>query len=230
MTIMEQKRLRRLGLPAVYAALLGMAVLAQVACTASRGIEATKPAAEKPVEPRKPSSKVEAVADSAEEPLHEPLTRELLYDILLAEIAGQRGRLDVSAPHYLQAALNSRDPRVAERAVQIATYAKEYKVALRASQHWLKLEPSSVEARKVVTALALKLGDMDEVVRQLDYLISTSTNHVEGFHLATAILARHADSTWVSAAWHCWPMRWTVRWSLLMRPCRCSREWQRRKS
>jgi tetratricopeptide (TPR) repeat protein len=200
MTIMKLERLRRLGLSAVFAALLGMAVLAQVACTASRGIETARSEDVKTIEPQEPSASVEVVADGTEEVVTEPLTQETLYDILLAEIAGQRGRLDVSAPHYLQAALNSNDPRVAERAVQIATYAKEYEVALRASQHWLKLDASSVEARKVVTALALKLGDMDEVVRQLDYLISTATNHVEGFHLATAVLARHADNSEALAA------------------------------
>lgn len=195
MTSMELKRLRSVGLSSLYAALLGIAVLTQVACTAVRGVEATKPTAEQPAESQKPSGKAEAVADSRGEPQYEPLTQQLLYDILLAEIAGQRGRLDVSAPHYLQAALDSRDPRVAERAVQIATYAKQYEAALRAAQHWLELDPSSVEARKVVTALALKLGDMDEVVRQLDYLISTAKNHSEGFHLATAILARHTDKS-----------------------------------
>ena len=199
MLTMKMKRLCWTGLPAVYAALLGVVVLSQVACTASPGLKATQPAEETPVEPRKPAA-ADSVVESPNEPPSEPLTEEALYDILLAEIAGQRGRLDVSAPHYLQAALDSRDPRVAERAVQIATFAKEYKVALRAAQHWLEIDPSSIEARKMVTALALKLGDIDEVVRQLDYLISTAKDHTEGFRLATAVLIRNADKTDALAA------------------------------
>jgi tetratricopeptide (TPR) repeat protein len=193
MTNMEMKSVRSLVLPLLHAALLGMVLSTQVACTAAGGREATKPAAEQSPVAQKPSGNAEALADSAGQP--QPLTRELLYDILLAEIAGQRGRMDVSAPHYLQAAMESRDPRVAERAVQIASFAKQYDIALRAAQHWLELDPSSVEARKVVTALAMKLGDMDEVVKQLDYLVSTAKNHTLGFHLATGILARHADKS-----------------------------------
>lgn len=199
MITMKLKRLRRTG-PPVCAVLLGVSVLTQVACTTAGGKTAARPQAEPAIEPQEPSAAAATAADSPAEAASEPLTQETLYDILLAEIAGQRGRLDVSAPHYLQAALNSNDPRVAERAVQIATYAKEYKSALRAARHWLELEPASVEARKMVTALALKLGDMDEVVTQLDYLVSSSGNQTEGFLLATAVLARHADRAVALAA------------------------------
>lgn len=199
MITMKLKRLPTSGLTACVV-LLGMTLLTQVACTASRGVETTRTQEEPAIEPRDPSADVAAPADSSAETVTESLSQEMLYDILLAEIAGQRGRLDVSAPHYLQAALGSRDPRVAERAVQIAAYAKEYKVALRAARHWLEIDPASVEARKVVTALALKLDDMDEVVRQLDYIVANSENHAEGFQLATAVLARHADKAVALAA------------------------------
>jgi tetratricopeptide (TPR) repeat protein len=199
MITMKLKRLRRIGLTAA-AVLLGMSVLTQVACTTAGGMTTARPQAEQAIEPQEPPADAAAVADSTGEVATEPLTQETLYDILLAEIAGQRGRLDISAPHYLQAALDSNDPRVAERAVQIAAYANEYQTALRAARHWLELDPASVEARKMVTALALKLGDMDEVVRQLDYLVAHSGNHAEGFELATAVLARHADKAVALAA------------------------------
>ena len=182
--------------------MLGIVVLTQVACTAARSTGTASPrpgpAVESP-QPKELPADSAAPADSSAA-VAEPLSEDVLYDILLAEIAGQRGRLDVSAPHYLQAALDSGDPRVAERAVQIAAYAQEYKVALRAARHWLKLDPDSVEARKVTTALALKLGDMEEVVRQLDYIVSSSGNHAEGFQLATAVLARHTDKAVALAA------------------------------
>jgi tetratricopeptide (TPR) repeat protein len=123
----------------------------------------------------------------------QPLTREMLFDVLLGEIAGQRGRLDIAVPHYLQAALDSRDPRVAERAIQIATFAKNYPVALRAARHWVALEPDNTDARKIVAALALQTGDMDEVVNQLDHVIRSSESKKQGFAIATAILSRHGD-------------------------------------
>jgi len=123
----------------------------------------------------------------------QPLTQQLLFDVLLGEIAAQRGQHEVSAPHYLQAAEDSSDPRVAERAVQVATAAGQYRVALRAARRWQELDPVSIEVRKVITALALKLGDMDEVVDQLEYIIANSGDIQEGFHLATATLARQSD-------------------------------------
>ena len=116
-----------------------------------------------------PAAGSEAVQTPAEPKTTEPLTRQMLFDVLLAEIAGQRGRLDVSVPHYLQAALESRDPRVAERAIQIASYAKNYPAALRAARHWVTLEENNLDARKIVAALALQTGDIDEVVDQLDF-------------------------------------------------------------
>jgi tetratricopeptide (TPR) repeat protein len=133
-----------------------------------------------------------AQPDSGAAPV-QPLTREMLFDVLLAEIAGQRGRLDISVPHYLQAALDSRDPRVAERAIQIASFAKNYPVALRAARHWVELEPDNTDARKIVAALALQTGDLDEAVSQLDYLIRQAESKQQGFAMATAILSRHGD-------------------------------------
>lgn len=161
------------------------------ACAASGGVQSTPPAGHTPEVPEVQASAPSA--GSAPPPPAEQLSPEMLYDILLGEIAGQRGRLDVATPHYLQAALESNDPRVAERAVQIATFAKQYDAALRAARHWLDLDPSSIEARKLVTALALKLGDTEEVVRQLDHIIANADDPEEGLQLATAILARHAD-------------------------------------
>ena len=121
------------------------------------------------------------------------LTDDMVFDILLAEIAGQRGEMNVSVPHYLQAALLAQDPRVAERAVQIASYAKEYQAAERAARRWVELDPDSVEARKALIALALHNGDRQEVITQLDYLLAISDDPEAGYSLATTILAHEDD-------------------------------------
>lgn len=121
------------------------------------------------------------------------LTDDMVFDILLAEIAGQRGVYDVAVEHYLEAAIASQDPRVAERAVQVASYARQYDVAFLAARRWVALDPDNLEARKALTALALQAGDLDEVVTQMDYLLGVSDNPEVGFRTATAVLARHAD-------------------------------------
>ncbi len=121
------------------------------------------------------------------------LTDDLMFDILLGEIAGQRGEFDVSVVRYLEAAEAAQDPRIAERAVQVASYAREYDVALLAARRWVVLDPENLDARKALIALALQAGDLNEVVTQMDYLLGESNDPEEGFRNATAVLARHAD-------------------------------------
>ena len=139
---------------------------------------------------RPPAAGVE-VAQSTQP--QQMLTDDMVFDILLAEIAGQRGEMSVSVPHYLQAALLAQDPRVAERAVQIASYAKEYQAAERAARRWVELDPDSIEARKALIALALHNGDRKEVIAQLDYLLAVSDDPEAGYSLATTILAHEDD-------------------------------------
>jgi tetratricopeptide (TPR) repeat protein len=101
----------------------------------------------------------------------EELTAELLYKVLLGEIAGQRGVLDISGASYLEAARNSNDPRIAERALNIAVYGKRQDIALQAARRWVELEPDKLEARQALAALALRNGEMQEAVEQFDYLL-----------------------------------------------------------
>ena len=121
------------------------------------------------------------------------LSKELMFDIMLAEIAGQRGKMYVSAPHYLRAAEEANDARVAERAVQIAMYAKDFEIAKRAARRWVELQPDNLEAHKLLTALALRTGDMDEVTTQMGFLLGNTENPEDGYRLATAIMARNSD-------------------------------------
>jgi tetratricopeptide (TPR) repeat protein len=121
------------------------------------------------------------------------LSDDLMFDILMAEIAGQRGEFDVSVDRYLDAASKAQDPRVAQRAMQVASFAQKYDLALIAARRWVELDGDNVEAHKSLTALALQTGDMNEVVTQIDYLLGVSDDPDEGFRSATAVLARLED-------------------------------------
>jgi tetratricopeptide (TPR) repeat protein len=120
----------------------------------------------------------------------QPLTEPMLYDILLAEIAGQRGRLDVSIPSYLAAARIANDPRVAERAVKVATYGKQYDAALAAARRWVELDPDNLDARLVMAALALQTGEGEEVLEQMDYVLQHSPDKAETYRSIISMLAR----------------------------------------
>ena len=130
------------------------------------------------------------------------LSGDMVYDILLGEIAGQRGAMDVSVARYLQAAGEAQDPRVAERAVQIASFAKRYDLAIGAARRWVALDGANMEARKALTALALQQGDLDEVITQMDYMLNNSSDPEDSFRMVTAVLARHEDKQAAMAAVH----------------------------
>ena len=182
MMIQVNRLTRRFGLVLLLAASL-------ISCAASGNRSGSQDAAAD-----QPLPQTTAAGTVKQEPFpKQQLTDDLMFDILLAEIAGQRGEMETSVPHYLQAAENAQDPRVAERAVQIASFAKQFDAAERAARRWVELAPDDIEAHKALTALALHLGDSDEAIAQLDYLISISDDPEEGYRVATALLARESD-------------------------------------
>jgi tetratricopeptide (TPR) repeat protein len=91
-----------------------------------------------------------------------------LYKLLVAEIAGRRGRLDLALENYLEVARATRDPAVAERAVRIAVFARDQEGGLEAASLWTEIAPDSTDARQVYAALLLRAGEVDTAVRQLD--------------------------------------------------------------
>lgn len=103
-----------------------------------------RPTAEKAAEP------------VAEQPLPDvDLTGDLLYDIMLGEIAGRRGHFEVSILALTRAAGKSRDPRLAERATKAAMYAKKYGLGLKAAKLWVEISPNDMDARQSLAAMHL---------------------------------------------------------------------------
>jgi len=83
------------------------------------------------------------------------LTGDLLYDILVGEIAGREGRFEVSILSLTRAAEKTRDPRLAERATKAAMYAKKYSIGLKAAKLWVEISPQDMEARESLAAMYL---------------------------------------------------------------------------
>ena len=150
----------------------------------------TKPAAEK-TPPPTADKKVEKQPAPAVSP---ELSGELLYYLLSAEIAGQRGRLDVAVPFYLKAAQLSRDPDIAERATRVAVYARDEKSALAAAQLWVELQPNNLEAHQVSAALLMREGKVDEALPHLEQVLSADPkNGHNSYLLITSLLSKEKD-------------------------------------
>lgn len=119
---------------------------------------------------------------------------EVMYQVLVAEVAMQRGQFDVAIKQYLDLAREHRDVRLAERAARIAVYAHDNENALEAAKLWVELDPSNLEARQVLTAFYIRNGQLADAERQLEKVLATVPEGDESaFMLIAGLLGRQQD-------------------------------------
>jgi len=90
------------------------------------------------------------------------LTASLLYQIMAAELALQRGDPGSAFATYLSVARQTRDPRIARRATEIAVAGRAGPQALEAAALWQELAPESREARQAHALLLTGSGRLAE--------------------------------------------------------------------
>src|SRR5216684_3205174 len=122
------------------------------------------------------------------------LTENLLYEFLLAEIAGQRGNVALSAQAYVDLAKRTRDPRIARRATEVALYARMNNAAVEAATVWHETEPGSTRPLQALAGLLVAAGRYDEALPSLKKLLAGSANDPgSGFTQLTRTLANAQD-------------------------------------
>jgi tetratricopeptide (TPR) repeat protein len=99
------------------------------------------------------------------------LTSEVLYRILVGDIALQRGDAALAARAYFEAARESQDPRLARRATEVALFARQRALALEAAKLWLALDPSAERARQMVATL-VQSGAGGELKAELEHVLA----------------------------------------------------------
>lgn len=138
-------------------------------------------------------------AAETQEPLEGPLpevelTPELLYQLLLAEFAGQGGALRLSADLYLKTAQETRDPRLAQRATRIAIYARDTDTALTAALLWVELSPQDYDAQQSAAALLIRSNRGDEAIPYLEKLLQIAPDdNSHGYLLVANLLSHEQD-------------------------------------
>lgn len=122
------------------------------------------------------------------------LSGEILFYLLSAEIAGQRGELGAASAYYLRAAEVSRDAKVVERAARVSVYARDNKRALTAAKLWVELEPQSSEAHQVLAALLVRQGDVDAALVQMEWVVAHHEDDTSNpYMLITSLLNKEKD-------------------------------------
>ena len=111
---------------------------------------------------------------------------EILYQLLVADIALIRGQFDPALEKYLQQARNTRDVAVIEMANRIASHQGNIDATLETALLWLEKTPNQAMAHQAaLRAYALK-GDPLKALPQA-YWLYTNEDDLEAFLAVTAI-------------------------------------------
>ncbi len=127
-------------------------------------------------------------------PVNGGLTKEMLYEFLLGEIALQRGESRIATQAYKKLTNLTSDPRVAQRSVEIAINSNDLQAAADATEVWFKLEPESASAQQTHMALLLATGKIEQatpIIKQV--LRSQPTFTGRTFMQINSLIARYPD-------------------------------------
>jgi len=122
------------------------------------------------------------------------LSEELMFKMMTAEVALQRGQPHIAVQNYLELARETRDPRIAQRATEVAWNARFTSAALEAAGIWLQADPGSAQARQLIAALLVNQARLADAQPHLEKWISSGSDSVgQSFLQLSALLARHKD-------------------------------------
>lgn len=108
------------------------------------------------------------------------LTPQILYQLMLAEVAGARGQVSLAAQSYLDLARRTRDARIARRAAELAVFARQADLVTEASRLWLDLEPGSERAQQLTAGAMTSAARIDELQAQLAKALASQGERVGG--------------------------------------------------
>ena len=177
-----------------------LALTALLAACAQQPVQppAQQPAAERPTVAAKPPAAKPRVV--AQPPVSNPvlpkieLSQPILFRLLLADIALQRGQINVAVQSYLELARETRDPRIAQRATEAAWNGRFVGAALEAAGIWLAADPESQQARQVVAGLMINQARLADAQPHLEKSLAADKENVgQAFMQLNPLLGRHPD-------------------------------------
>lgn len=122
--------------------------------------------------------------------------QEYMYKILVAEIASRRGNNALAAKYFFDVAVQTSEPRFAERATQAALYAQEYDIATAAARLWVTIAPDNPYARQILGGVLLRQKHPDEAVVHLEAMLDTFKDDPQQIgSLISALLEAQTDKT-----------------------------------
>lgn len=142
---------------------------------------------------------------------HGSFSRDTLYALLVAELAGQRNRFDIALNNYVQQAAVTQDAGVAERGFRIAEYLRADQAALDTALIWASNAPSNLDAQRAAAVHLARAGRYEESLEFMEKALQgQGDTHFDFLALSAAqsdpdtragllqsfnqLLARHPDN------------------------------------
>ena len=120
-------------------------------------------------------------------------------DVLVAELARERGDCRAAAETYVKAAETARDPRIARRATDVALECAHLPAAWKSATRWRELDPENVDALRAAGLIALELWRIDAARSLFGDLLGKPD--VEPDRALGELLPLVAEGDHVHAAW-----------------------------
>ncbi len=115
---------------------------------------------------------------------------EFVYKFLLAEIAAQRGDLASAGHLYFDLARLTKNIPLAQRATNIAGYARNGRLALDSAELWRQLDNESLEAKQILAELFISSGNLAKARPIIEELLKQEKTRADGFLYLNNILTK----------------------------------------
>jgi tetratricopeptide (TPR) repeat protein len=127
--------------------------------------------------------------DAAQAPDYD-LSGPLLFQLMSAEVAVQRGELGAAYATFLSLAKQTGDARIAQRATEVAITGQAMTQALEGATLWHELAPKSSEASQMLSALLVANNKIADATPLLREQVSADAHPAEALQRVQRMLAR----------------------------------------
>ncbi|KKN95293.1 hypothetical protein LCGC14_0178200 [marine sediment metagenome] len=142
--------------------------------------------------PAQPSADSPAVSPVVEVPEPAPVvygqfSKDTLYALLAAEIAGQRNRFDMALNNYVEQAHATRDVGIIARALQVSEFLGARQPALEMATLWVDVAPDDPEALRAAALQLARAGEHEQAMAMMQGVLAKhGETHFDFLTLAAA--------------------------------------------
>ena len=126
-------------------------------------------------------------------PVSNPQT-DLDSHLLLAELSREREQFDAAVEHYLEAALISENPQLAELTAELALQADLPGIGLRAAQRWLELSGEANRTYLYMGIFRLRLGEIGPAREDFGTFVAGAESAAAAVARSIEALAEESDT------------------------------------